>query len=111
MDDPDPDTLDCSELVQWAAGTSSVEITDGSWLQHFELMDRGGTVSIEDALNTPGALLFSFDPPATPGGGRPEHAHVAISLGDGRTIEAMSSRFGIKIADANPEESGGRTPP
>ena len=103
-DNPDPGTLDCSELVQWAAGMSGVEITDGSWLQHFELIERGGTVSIEDALDTPGALLFSFDPPPTPGGGRPAHAHVAISLGDGRTIEAMSPSRGIDIANPNAGE-------
>jgi hypothetical protein len=101
-DDPDPDALDCSELVQWAAHMSGVEITDGSVYQHFELIDRGGTVSIDEALNTPGALLFSFDPPPTPGGGRPAHAHVAISLGDGRTIEAMSTSRGIAIANPDP---------
>ena len=100
--DPDPDALDCSELVQWAAHMSGVEITDGSVYQHFQLIDRGGTVSIDDALNTPGALLFSFDPPPVPGGGRPAHAHVAISLGDGRTIEAMSTSRGIAIANPDP---------
>jgi hypothetical protein len=96
--DPNPSTLDCSELVQWAAHMSGAEITDGSWLQYFQLQDRGGAMSVEDAMNTPGALLFSFDPPPTRGGGRPHHAHVAISLGDGRTIEAMGTKQGIKIA-------------
>jgi hypothetical protein len=100
-DNPDPRTLDCSELVQWAAHMSGVEVTDGSWLQHFQLEDQGASMSVQDALNTPGALLFSFDPPPTRNGGRPAHAHVAISLGDGRTIEAMSTKRGIRIAEKN----------
>jgi cell wall-associated NlpC family hydrolase len=99
---PNPATLDCSELVQWAAHMSGVDVTDGSWLQHFQLEDQRASMSVEEALHTPGALLFSFDPPPMRGGGRPAHAHVAISLGDGRTIEAMSTSQGIKIANSNP---------
>ncbi|MET0145835.1 MAG: NlpC/P60 family protein [Ilumatobacteraceae bacterium] len=101
IDDPNPTTLDCSELVQWAAHNAGVEVLDGSYNQHFQMIDEGATVSIEEAMNTPGALLFSFDPPPVRGGGRPAHAHVAISLGDGRTIEAQGSRTGILIANAN----------
>ena len=93
-----PSTLDCSELVQWASRQAGVDVADGSWLQYFQLDDSGSTMSVEEALHTPGALLFSFDPPVTRGGGRPAHAHVAISLGDGRTIEAMSATRGIAIA-------------
>ena len=41
---------------------------------------------VQEALRTPGALLF-----------RP--GHVAISLGDGRTIEARGRRYGVGIFD------------
>jgi Lysozyme like domain/Bacterial TSP3 repeat/NlpC/P60 family len=102
-DDPNPATFDCSELVKWAAHDAGVDVSDGSWLQYFQMQDKGATVSIDDALHTPGALLFSFDPPPTRGGGRPSHAHVAISLGDGRTIEAQGTKTGILIAKSNPE--------
>ncbi len=73
-----------------------------SYLQFFQMQDAGAIVSVQDALDTPGALLFTFDPPPVRGGGRPPKAHVAISLGDGRTIEAMSTKHGIKVADENP---------
>ena len=43
---------------------------------------------VEQALRTPGALLF-----------RP--GHVAISLGDGRTIEAKGSKYGVGIFSAH----------
>jgi hypothetical protein len=102
----DPDTLDCSEMVKWAVRESGVgvEMAGGSWLQYGQLAKRGADVDVETALNTPGALLFTFDPPPTPGGGRPSNkAHVAISLGDGRTIEAMSSKHDIKVAEFNPD--------
>ena len=99
MGDVDPDVFDCSELVQWAAAQAGVEITDGSWLQYRHVRQNGGAMSVEEALNTPGALLFRFgsDPDA---GGRPQGAHVAISLGDGRTIEARGSKYGVGIFDA-----------
>lgn len=99
-DDVDPDTFDCSELVQWAAARAGVEITDGSWLQYRALANKGAEMSVEDALRTPGALLFTFssDPSV---GGRPSRAHVAISLGDGRVMEARNPRVGVLISDAS----------
>jgi cell wall-associated NlpC family hydrolase len=93
--DVDPDVFDCSELVQWAGGRLGVELPDGSWLQYLALQERGALVPVEQAVNTPGALLFSFDTEPTPGGGRPGSAHVAISLGDGTTIEARGTRYGV----------------
>ena len=62
---------------------------DGSWLQYLQLEKQGGAVSVEQALHTRGALLFYFSSPPTAAGTARE-AHVAISLGDGRTIEARS---------------------
>ncbi len=95
VSDPDPEVFDCSELVQWAGGRMGVELPDGSWLQYLELERQGALIPVEEAVHTPGALLFSFDREPTPGGGRPGSAHVAISLGDGNTIEARGTEYGV----------------
>ena len=98
-DDPDPDTFDCSELVEWAAARAGVTITDGSWLQYQAVANAGTEMSVEEALRTPGALLFKFgsDPMTA---SRPDGAHVAISLGDGRVMEAKGSKYGTDIFNA-----------
>lgn len=98
--DADPDAFDCSELVRWAAARVGVQVPDGSWLQYLDLKAKGALVPVEEALRTPGALLFSFSSEPTPGGGRPGQAHVAISLGDGRTIEARGREHGVGVFDA-----------
>jgi cell wall-associated NlpC family hydrolase len=97
ISDPDPKSFDCSELVKWSAGRAGVTLDDGSWNQYLQLQSGGHTISVEEAAHTPGALLFSFSSAPTPGAGRPEEAHVAISLGDGRTIEASSPETGVGI--------------
>lgn len=76
--DPDPNAFDCSELVQWAAGRAGVAFVDGSSAQ----IAACRPVSVDTAIQTRGALLWA------PG-------HVAISLGNGRTIEAANSRVGV----------------
>ncbi len=95
LTDPDPDWFDCSELTQWAAAQAGVTIPDGSWLQYLELKGESQLVSVAEGLRTKGALLFYFSSEPTPGGGRPSSAHVAVSLGDGRTIEAKGSSYGV----------------
>jgi len=87
LNDPDPDTFDCSELVQWAAHQAGVSFVDGSSNQLQACRNAGREISVEEAIRTPGALLF-----------RP--GHVAISLGDGRTIEAKGSAYGVGIFNA-----------
>ena len=87
LNDSNPHTFDCSELVQWAAHQAGVSIPDGSANQLAHVRRHGTEISVEEALRTPGALLF-----------RP--GHVAISLGDGRTIEAKGSRYGVGIFNA-----------
>jgi hypothetical protein len=69
--------------------------------QYLELKDQGQLMSVEEALQTKGALLFYFSEEPTPGGSRPGSAHVAISLGDGRTIEARGSSYGVNEFDAS----------
>jgi hypothetical protein len=46
-------------------------------------------------MHTPGALLFHFAAEPQPGQGEPEIAHVAISKGNGMTIEAADEQDGI----------------
>lgn len=98
--DADPHAFDCSELIQWAAGRAGVQLPDGSWNQYLALEQAHATMSVDQALHTPGALLFSFSSPPVAGGGRPDQAHVAISLGDGRTIEAQSPETGVGVHQA-----------
>src|SRR4029453_7370253 len=83
IDDADPDQFDCSDLVRWSAGRVGVDLPDGSWEQYLALKEQGLVIPVEQAVDTPGALLFSFPWEPVPGEGRPGNAHVAISLGDG----------------------------
>jgi cell wall-associated NlpC family hydrolase len=101
LDDPDPESFDCSELVEWAAHRAGVTVQDGSWAQYLQLQSQGGQMTVEDAINTKGALLFYFSRPPTSGGGRPPSAHVAISLGDGRVVEAANPTDGVQISTAS----------
>lgn len=92
LNDKDPNTFDCSELVQWAVHQAGGSIPDGSQNQ------RRATqrISVQEAARTPGALLFNGH-------------HVAISVGDGvHTIEAMGSKYGVRIGTiGNRFEDGG----
>lgn len=101
--DADPDAFDCSEIVEWAAAQVGVTVPDGTWLQYLHLKEQGAIVPVEQAINTPGALLFSFSQEPTPGGARPSQAHVAISLGDGKTIEARGTQYGVGSFEASPQ--------
>ncbi|MCP3104051.1 peptidoglycan-binding protein [Myxococcus sp. K15C18031901] len=87
LDDPNPKAFDCSELVEWAAAQAGVHMPDGTMNQVPYCKQKGTTLSVAEALKTRGALLFK------PG-------HVAISLGDGRTIEAKGSAYGVGIFSA-----------
>jgi hypothetical protein len=95
LDDPNPDKFDCSELTKWAAHQAGVEIPDGAMYQYLDLKQKDSLIPVDQAMHTKGALLFYFSNEPTPGGGRPARAHVAISLGDGRTIEAKGTKYGV----------------
>ncbi len=92
LDDKDPNTFDCSELVQWAVHQAGGSIPDGSQNQRAAV----NKMSVAEAARTPGALLFNGH-------------HVAISVGDGvHTIEAMGSKYGVRIGTiGNRFEDGG----
>lgn len=92
----DPTAFDCSELVEWACARLGVtpRMPDGSWYQARHVRSHGLEIPVAEAIDTAGALLFRFSSsPFT--GGRPASAHVAVSTGDGRTIEARSTRHGV----------------
>ena len=77
----------CSELVQWAAYQAGIHsFPDSSGNQYSYCRRKGKAVSVSSAIKTKGALLFNGS-----GGG----SHVAISLGNGKTIEAANSRVGV----------------
>jgi hypothetical protein len=99
LDDPNPSTFDCSELVEWASHQAGVKMPDGALNQYRHLNSEHSTMSVEQAMHTPGALLFSFD--ADPISGKPTHCHVAISLGNGKTIEAKGTQYGVGSWEAN----------
>lgn len=83
--DPNPRSFDCSELVEWAAARAGISprVPDGSANQRAHCQRHGTMIGAALARRTKGALLFA------PG-------HVAISLGTGKTIEAMNSQQGVR---------------
>lgn len=92
--DPDPDALDCSELVEWACGALEVSprVPDGAFYQWRHTRNHGLAMSVRDGIRTYGALLFMGD---GTGVGRDAITHVAISLGNGLTIEARGRAWGV----------------
>ncbi len=100
LSDDDPDVFDCSEFTQWAAHQAGTKIPDGATAQYLELKQRGLLIPVDKAKDTPGALLFSFDREPRPGDGRTPGAHVAISLGEGKVVEAANRRAGVRESTA-----------
>jgi hypothetical protein len=82
-----PGAFDCSELVEWAAARVGVFIPDGSGNQIAYCRNKGKGISVEKAIKTRGALLWK------PG-------HIAISLGNGRTVEALNPSYGVVTMSA-----------
>ncbi len=106
ISDPNPRAFDCSELTKWAAARAGVTIPDGATAQYLSIRDHGGTMSVQQALHTPGALLFHFGHEPRDLGDIPADGHVAISLGDGvHTIEARGHAYGTDVFD----NAGGRS--
>jgi cell wall-associated NlpC family hydrolase len=99
LDDPNPGAFDCSMLVQWSAHQAGTDLQRNAWHQYQQLHDQGMTIPVQDAIHTPGALLFSFNSDPN-GSNAPVHQHVAISLGNGKTIEALGAQYGVNEFDA-----------
>jgi cell wall-associated NlpC family hydrolase len=101
LSDRNPSAFDCSELVQWAAHQAGVEVADGAWWQYREMQQSGTLIPVADGIHTRGALLFSFSSDPSHRHSPPAHSHVAISLGDGQTIEARGTRYGVGTFEAS----------
>jgi hypothetical protein len=92
---PDPESFDSSELVEWAAHEAGVtDMPDGSWNQYRWLADKGAGVTVDQALHTKGALVFGFSSDPMASSDRPTRAYVGISLGDGKNVLDVSERSG-----------------
>lgn len=100
LNNPDPSVFDCSEFTQWAAYQAGAKIPDGATAQYLQFKEKGLLIDPEKAKDTPGALLFSFDREPRPGDGRTPGAHVAISLGHGKVVEAANPRVGVRESTA-----------
>lgn len=83
VNNPNPTQFDCSALVQWALGrvgirdcprTSEPQI---AWAQRL-----GQSITVASAAGVRGALLW-------------HQGHVAISLGNGKTVEAANVKVGV----------------
>lgn len=88
--DPDPAAFDCSELVEWAAARCGVPFVDGAQNQRNACRKAGTLIPLDQARRTRGALLFRINE-------SPGDDHVAISLGNGETIEARGKAFGVNV--------------
>lgn len=95
---------DCAEFASWCAyqaygiiyavrppDPSRGESYSGWWFE--DAYSVGRKCSIEVALGTPGAILVRKPRPT----GKPRIGHVAISIGDDRTIEAKDQANGVGI--------------
>lgn len=104
--DPDPQEFDCSGLVAWACARAGVEPTlPHSAFMQAQICTRAEVMlSVADGVATRGALLFKL-PNVTDVlalTSRPEGAHVAWSLGNGTTIEAASTKWGVGSFTSDP---------
>ena len=84
-----PGAFDCSGLVQEACRAAGKVLPKPSASQWAAVVNAGRTMSVASAINTRGALLFRI--------GTGTYNHVVISLGNGQTIEAMGSAYGVCI--------------
>ena len=105
-----PNEFDCSGLVAWACNHAGVQpnFPHASWLQAKQCHDAKADISVDEGVATRGALLFGFTEGVDPftANSRLDHAHVAISLGNGRTIEAASQRWGVGTFSADKLKRG-----
>jgi cell wall-associated NlpC family hydrolase len=107
VNDPNPPAFDCSELTKWAAARVGDPIPDGATAQYLYIRDHGRTMSVQQALHTPGALLFHFGHEPKDLSDIPADGHVAISVGDGvHTIEARGHKYGTNVFDATGLRAG-----
>jgi peptidoglycan hydrolase-like protein with peptidoglycan-binding domain len=101
LEDPDPASFDCAELVEWALAQLGVlDGLNGDWNwsqgQRAAIETAGLSCSVDEARSIRGALLFNSH-------------HVAVSLGDGvQTIEAMGEAFNVRKGKIDGTSGGAR---
>ena len=101
LHDPNPSIFDCSKLTEWSAYQAGVNIPGTSYEQYLWMKEHGLLIPVDQAKHIKGALIFHFSSEPVPGGGRPDEAHVAFSLGDGTDIEAWGDDKGVNVFDMN----------
>jgi hypothetical protein len=100
-DDANPTAFDSSELVEWAAHRAGFhDMPDGSWNQYRFLHEQGASVPVDEALRTPGALVFGFSSDPLESDERPARAYVGISLGNGKVLDV--SERGGEVREMDP---------
>jgi Putative peptidoglycan binding domain len=95
---------DCAEFASWCAyrtygivfgcfgqNPATADPYSGKWFD--DAVAAGTLTSVSSALGTAGAFLLR-----KPGDFNIGIGHVAISLGDGRTVEARSAQYGVLVA-------------
>lgn len=80
-----PNSFDCSGLVQYASRAAGKQLSAPSASQ----ANAVRKISVQEALRTRGALLFRI--------GKGGTNHVAISLGNGSTVEARGKAQGCGV--------------
>lgn len=87
LNDPNPRAFDCSEFIEWAAHRAGGYMPDGSPAQWDYCRRKGTSIGVAAAVRTSGALLH-------------KDGHIAISLGNGNTIEAKGKAYGVGVFSA-----------
>jgi cell wall-associated NlpC family hydrolase len=105
--DSDPDVFDCSGLIIWSAGQLGIQMAGTARSIRDQCFNAGRGTSVDIARKTRGALLFRTRSNISPG----TTGHCAISLGDGRTIEAKGTKYGVVVDSVGSRfEEGGFVP-
>jgi cell wall-associated NlpC family hydrolase len=89
--------MDCSGFVSWATGRQGRGLLGGSGEQYAECLRDGLGITVDQGIATRGAILV------IPANGA---EHIAVSLGDGRTVEAHDTAEGIGIYPATGRFNG-----
>ena len=90
-----PSQFDCSGLVMWAAAQVGVSFPAPVSNQSLRIVNTGNLISVQQAIATRGAVLYRGRPGVN--GGMSGSDHIAISLGNGETIEARGRAYGVNV--------------
>lgn len=88
-----PVNYDCSGFTFEAGRRNGSALVHGAQNQRDQLRRSNLLISVDQAMRTPGALLWRIDE-------GPSNDHVAISLGNGSAVEAHSRAKGIGVFSA-----------